>query len=293
MQRISSLFQEMATFIQHQCEANVGIEEQFSGVDIYNVHYFRQMEDSSWNVFAHTISMQVPNEVCSLWFYLKDGAPTHELSRSAPPDEFVSVQSCIPTCPDDVLLWMNSYKPSWTHIKLRLWPLAMYLFLSQSTVSAQILAKTVFLSKRWLFRYLGVHLDGTLSVHQHISRLCRASFLELRRVASIRPYLSQSPATRLIAAMVISRLDYFNSVFTGLPADQIARLLRVQNNTAWFVMKKEDRDHVTPLLKELHWLPAKFRCQYKIATLTYPRFEGSLPPYFSSSLFTYSFSPIF
>ena len=52
----------MATFIQHQCEANVGIEEQSSGVDVYNVHYFRQMEDSSWNVFAHTISMRVPTK---------------------------------------------------------------------------------------------------------------------------------------------------------------------------------------------------------------------------------------
>ena len=160
-------------------------------------------------------------------------------------------------------------------------------------MSAQILAKTVFLSKRWLFKYFGVHLDGTLSMHQHISSFCLASFPELRRVASIRPYLSQSPATRLVAAMVISRLDYFNSVFTGLPADQIARLQRVQNNTAWLVMKKEDRDHITPLLKELLWLPAKFRCQYKIATLAYPRFEGSLPLYFSSSLCTYSLSPIF
>ena len=47
------------------------------------------------------------------------------------------------------------------------------------------------------------------------------------------------------------------------------------------------RDHVTPLLKELHWLPVKFRCQYKIATLAYRHFEGSLPPYRSASLCTY------
>ena len=52
-------------------------------------------------------------------------------------------------------------------------------------------------------------------------------------------------------------------------------------------MKKRRRDHVTPLLKELHWLPIKFRCQYKIATLVYRHFEGSLPPYLSSSLCTY------
>ena len=50
---------------------------------------------------------------------------------------------------------------------------------------------------------------------------------------------------------------------------------------------QQKQDHVTPLLKELHWLPVKLRCQYKIATLAYRHFEGSLPPYLSSSLCTY------
>ena len=63
-----------------------------------------------------------------------------------------------------------------------------------------------------LVKYLGVHLDRTLSMRQHIDSVCRASFLELRRAATIRPYLSQSATARLVAAMIISRLDYCNSV---------------------------------------------------------------------------------
>ena len=125
-------------------------------------------------------------------------------------------------------------------------------------------------------KYLGVHLDKTLSMQKHISSICCASFLEIQCIASIQPSLSQSAAARLVAAMVISRLDYCNSVFIGLPADQIARLQRVQNDAPRLVMKKRRRrDHVTPLLKELHWLPVNFRCQYKIATLAYRHFEGS------------------
>ena len=61
----------------------------------------------------------------------------------------------------------------------------------------------------------------------------------------------------------------------------------MQNKAARLVMNKRRRDHATPLLKELHWLPVKFRCQYKITTLAYLHFEGSLPPYLSSSLCTY------
>ena len=87
--------------------------------------------------------------------------------------------------------------------------------------------------------------------------------------------------------MIISRLDYCNSVFARLLADQVARLQRIQNNATRLVMKKGKRDHVTPLLKELQWLPVKFRCHFKITTLAYRHFEGSLPPYLSSSLCTY------
>ena len=88
-------------------------------------------------------------------------------------------------------------------------------------------------------KYLGVHLDRTLSMQQHITSIYHASFLELRRIASVRPYLSQSAAARLVATMLISRLHYCNSVFKGLPADQTARLQRVQNNAARLIMKKK------------------------------------------------------
>ena len=91
-------------------------------------------------------------------------------------------------------------------------------------------------------------------------------------------------------AVVISRLDYCNSVITGLPADQIAQLRWVQYNAAWLMTKKGSWVHVTPLFKELHWLPIKFCCQYKIAILAYRHFEGSLPLYLSSSLCTYELS---
>ena len=77
---------------------------------------------------------------------------------------------------------------------------------------------------KMLVKYLGVHFDKTWSMWQHIDSVCRASFLELRQAATIRPYLSLSATARLVSAMSISRLDYCNSVFAGLPADQIAQL---------------------------------------------------------------------
>ena len=72
-----------------------------------------------------------------------------ELSESAPPDQFLSVQSCIQTCIDDVLLRMNSNKLKLNTDKTEVMPVGSASCL-EWTVSAQTLAETVFLSKRRL-----------------------------------------------------------------------------------------------------------------------------------------------
>ena len=41
--------------------------------------------------------------------------------------------------------------------------------------------------------YFGVSIDQTPFVQDQISSVCRVSFLELRRLASIRHYLSKEP----------------------------------------------------------------------------------------------------
>ena len=87
--------------------------------------------------------------------------------------------------------------------------------------------------------------------------------------------------------MITSRLDYCNSILAGLPNDEIKRLERVQNHAARLILRKKRTDHVTPMLRELRWLPVKFRCQYKLCTLAFRHFEGTLPPYLSNVLCTY------
>ena len=115
---------------------------------------------------------------------------------------------------------------------------------------------------------------------QHISSLCRTTFLALRRIASIRPFLSNSSIEKLVASMITSRLDYYNATFAGVADEQ-----KTQNNAARLILKKSKRD--APLLKELHWLPVKYGIQYKLATLAFRHFDGTLPPYLSSSLYIY------
>ena len=64
--------------------------------------------------------------------------------------------------------------------------------------------------------YLGVHLDQTLSMKQHINSLCRTTFLAFRGIASIRPFLSNSSTEKLVASMITSGLDYCNAALAGV-----------------------------------------------------------------------------
>ena len=60
-------------------------------------------------------------------------------------------------------------------------------------------------------RNLGVTLDQNLSFQQHVSSTCQFCYLELRRINSIRHYLSQDAVKTLISALVLSRIYYYNS----------------------------------------------------------------------------------
>ena len=63
---------------------------------------------------------------------------------------------------------------------------------------------------------------------------------------------------------------------------------KIQNSAARIVFQSKKRDHTTPLLQKLHWLPIDFRMQYKIATLCFKSFtEPLFPKYLSELLCTY------
>ena len=129
-------------------------------------------------------------------------------------------------------------------------------------------------------RNLGAYIDSNLSMDQHILYLRKTCYLELRRIAHIRPFLTVESANRLVCSTIISRLDYCNSLFAGLPEASIKKLQQIQNNAARIVMKTNKKNHITPVLKSLHWLPVHLRIEYKISTFVYQCLnEPSFPEY--------------
>ena len=107
-------------------------------------------------------------------------------------------------------------------------------------------------------RNLGVMFDQDMSFNSHIKHISRTAFFHLRNISKIRRILSQKDAEKLIHAFVSSRLDYCNSLLSGCPNKSLKTLQLIQNAAAARVQTRTDRrDHISPLLASLHWLPVK------------------------------------
>ena len=129
-------------------------------------------------------------------------------------------------------------------------------------------------------RHLGVVFDPSISMTSHISTICRTAYMHLHNISHIRRYLTIDATKALVHAFVTSRLDYWNALLIGLPRDQINKLQRIQNMAARVITFTPRRDHniITPVLKDLHWLPVKCRIEYKIPLHVYRCLNGTAPP---------------
>lgn len=85
----------------------------------------------------------------------------------------------------------------------------------------------------------------------------------------------------LTHAFVTSRLDYCNSLLNGISKLLINRLQHVFNSAARIVSRSKMCNHITPILKSLHWLPVSQRCAFKTALLTFKAIHGQAPSYIS------------
>ena len=238
-----------------------------------------------FTLYTQPLSDVIIHHGCSFHKYADDT----EISKSTTPESFSSTKACVQNCIADILSWMNSNKLMLNPGKTEAMISGTKLRIGQvDDVSLPI--EDSIIPFQPSVKYLGVTLDQTLTMQNHIGNVCRSTFLALRRIASIRPFLSTPSTATLVHAYVTSRLDYCNSILFGLPSEQLTRLQRVQNNAARLVLKKGKRDHITPLLKELHWLPIPYRIQFKLAILAFRHFDKSLPPYLSQSLNIYQTS---
>ena len=88
--------------------------------------------------------------------------------------------------------------------------------------------------------------------------------------------VSQEVRQRLVSALILSRIDYCNVIFAGLPDVTLAPLRRVMNAA---VAGLGPRDHVTAAWRDLHWLPIEQRITYKLCIMMHAVNNGTAHTY--------------
>ena len=106
---------------------------------------------------------------------------------------------------------------------------------------------------------LGIIFDDSLSMKSHVSSLCRSINFHLRNLSRICPFIDRSTCAHAVRSLILSRLDYSNSLLGGLSATDTQRLQKLQNRAACLIYQVSRRTSVTPLIHELHWLPVQQR----------------------------------
>ena len=123
-----------------------------------------------------------------------------------------------------------------------------------------------------------------MSLEEHVKFKCSAAYAQLYNIGKIRKYLDQQSTEKLIHALVHSHIDYCNALLIRLPKYLIRKSQIDQNTAARVLCRIGKYDHITPVLKSVHWLPVEFRIKYKICLLTFHSLHGHGPEYMSEML---------
>ena len=120
-----------------------------------------------------------------------------------------------------------------------------------------------------------------LTMVPHVNGICKCALFHLTLIGRIRKYLDTKSAKSLVHALVLSRLDYANSLLFGLPKILMVKLQRVQNAAIRLVVGVGRYDRVSDHIKNLHWLPVEQRVVFKTAVLTFRCLNDFSPVYLS------------
>ena len=133
-------------------------------------------------------------------------------------------------------------------------------------------------------KFLGAFLDETLSFKQHVGWYAKLALYGIHLIKNVRKYLTMATTKMLMCTLVLSQLDCINSFLTNTSLTTTKLYKKIQNQAAWIIYKKTKWTSATSSMKQLHWLPIRYRCCFKLLTIVYKTLHGMGPAYLSERL---------
>lgn len=127
-------------------------------------------------------------------------------------------------------------------------------------------------------------VDSNLTFDKQINNVVKTSFFHLRLITKVKPFLCFRDFEKATHGFISSRLDFCNSLYSGVTSSSIGQLQLVQNAA----VGTHKRDHISSILASLHWLPVSFRIDFKILTLVFKTLHKLAPTHLADLLTWYS-----
>ena len=195
-------------------------------------------------------------------------ADDNQLYPYMPVDNFFLVTNDLSKCSYEIDTWMTNNKLKKNNDKTEILLCGTIAKLkSIDCDSVMIGNETIPISSK--VRNLGIMIEDNLSMDSAVSQIRSSCNLALRKISQIRPYINEDATKKLVLSLVISKLDYCNSLFYNMSNENVQKLQLVQNHAARLVKRLPKHSSASSLLIDLHWLPVKQRIIYKIGVLTY------------------------
>ena len=131
-------------------------------------------------------------------------------------------------------------------------------------------------------------MDRHMAMSAQVRQVVRTAYHHLCNIGLARGILIVASTKELVQALIISRLDYCNSLLMSLPDSLIHLLDMLQHRAERLIHRDSGDQSVTGLLKDLHWLPVESRIVFKVLVLVYKCQNGLGPGYLTDMVTTYT-----
>ena len=133
-----------------------------------------------------------------------------------------------------------------------------------------------------MVKFLNVIKDKTLSFRKHVAAKAKSALYGIHLIKSIQTYLTLDTTKMLMCALVLSQLDYINSILTNTPLSATTSDQKVQNQAAQIVYIGTKWNIATSCMKSPHLLPIRYRSHCKLLTFGNKTLHGMGPMYLSN-----------
>ena len=124
-------------------------------------------------------------------------------------------------------------------------------------------------------------------MEEHVNKLCQSVNFHLRNIWKIRKYINKKCTETLVHALISSRVDYCNLLFSKMASYLLQKLQKLRNLAARIISRTPKTDHISSTLYALPWLPIDKCIQYKLLLMVFKALNGLPPSYLSELIVNY------